>query len=98
LAVLLNFGLVGWAYYAGPPGMVRRTFIRWTVWMGLWNAAVGIGYMLPDASAALVWYKFVGAPIARFTAPIFLHFVAALTGTLSQRRTRRILTLSYALA
>ncbi len=96
LAALLNIALLGWVFSSAPRGAVRRSFLRWTLWLGLWNAWLTIGYNLSDAQEAFVWYKYFGAVIVRLLAPLFLHFIIAVTNSADKAINRRILQLAYA--
>ncbi len=97
LAAVLNATLVFWVYSHAPAGLVRRTFLFWNCWLGLWNLGVAVGYALPDASTSYLWYRWVGAVVVRFIAPLFLHFVIAITDTADQKWNRRLLAIAYAL-
>src|SRR5258708_19797353 len=79
LAALLNFWLVLWIYRQAPPSPVRRTFLFWTTWVGMWNLGLGIAYILQDEHLAHVCYSFYAPTVVPFITPLFLHYVLAFT-------------------
>src|SRR5258708_21557334 len=95
LAALLNFWLVLWIYRQAPPSPVRRTFLFWTTWVGMWNLGLGIGYMLQDEHLAHVWYRFYAPTVVRFITPLFLHFVVAVTDSENSGVNRWAIRLAY---
>jgi len=98
LAALLNFGLMVWVYAEAPKGIIRRTFLMWTLWIGLWNLMIGGGYLFSDIHQAYLWYKVLSACVVMFLTPLFLHFVMAVTGSLQKSRHRKYLYIAYATA
>ena len=94
LAACLNFTLVYWVYRHAPSGAVRRAFLFWNGWLGLWNLGIAVGYMLPDAQSAYYWYKGVSSTVIAWIAPFFLHFVAAITES-TEPQTRRMIRVGY---
>lgn len=95
IAAILNFGLLFWVYSDSPAGAVRKTFLLWTAWIGLWNVMIAGGYLIPDFRAAYLWYKFFSASVVMFLSTFFLHFVMAVTHSLKSRMYRRGLRASY---
>ncbi len=96
LAVCLNFTLVYWVYQKAIPGLVRRMFLFWNSWLGLWNLGIAVGYVLPEAHMAYGWYKGISSTVIALIAPFFLHFVAAITES-SDVRTRWVVRVGYGL-
>lgn len=94
IAAVLNFALVLWVYQQAPANLIRRTFLLWNTAWGLWNLSIAVGYSATDPLWIFYWYKWTITPVIGFIAPLFLHFVCALTGHLNSR-TRWIIPLSY---
>src|SRR5882762_8140414 len=79
IAALLNFLLVIWVYVQAPPGRIRRTFLMWNLWVGLWNLGLAVGYSLQEERLAQFWYRFYAPTIVRFITPLFLDFIVSVT-------------------
>ena len=95
VGTVLNGVLVLWVYSRTGPSLVRRTFLAWNVCLGLWNAGLAVGYALPDVPSATLWYKYLSIFVVRTYVPLFLHFVAAITDTANQPKTRLMLWFAY---
>lgn len=95
IGALLNFFLILWVFQQSAPGLVRQTFTLWTLCLGLWNLGVAIGSQMPNADTASFWYALISCAVVRFIAPLFLHFVAAITGRENEPRTRQFLVFAY---
>ncbi|HVO33134.1 MAG TPA: ATP-binding protein [Elusimicrobiota bacterium] len=95
MAALLNFGTNIWVYTQAPAGPLRRRFLWWNSWVGLWSLGLGVGYLLGDARQASVWYRIYSPIVIRFIAPLFLHFIIVLTETSEIPLHRWALRLAY---
>lgn len=98
LAALLNFFLVLWVYRHSDGGPIRRSFMVWSFWQGLWSLSIVIGYSMIEAHHALTWYRWVSSVVVRFLGVFFLQFVVNLTQSEDRPGVHRNLVVAYGFA
>ena len=96
VAACLNGVLIVWVFAQAAPGILRRTFIGWNIFLALWNIGIGVGYSISDPLTAQAWYKLVSSCVIAGIAPFFLHFVLAVTGAPENKLNRWFLRVGYA--